>query len=80
MEGEEEFQSRTLQLSQLLVVLDEQVRYHAKAGLRYEASPVFLFMVSFEALNGTKIKSDFPKIVHVVFQMNDLATHKLSLL
>ena len=37
----EEFHSHSDQLSRLLVVLDEQERYHAKAGLRFEASPVF---------------------------------------
>ena len=35
----EEFHSHTDQLSQLLVVLDEQGHYHAKAGLCFEASP-----------------------------------------
>ena len=37
----EEFHSHTDQLSQLLVVLDEQGHYHVKAGLRFEASRVF---------------------------------------
>ena len=41
----EEFHSHTDQLSQLLVVLDEQERYHAKAGLRFEASPVFSLLI-----------------------------------
>ena len=44
MDGEE-FHSHTDQLSQLLVVLDEQERYHAKAGLRFEASPVFSLLI-----------------------------------
>ncbi|RUS72388.1 hypothetical protein EGW08_019848 [Elysia chlorotica] len=41
----EEFHSHTDQLSQRLVVLDEQERYHAKAGLRFEAFPVFFLLI-----------------------------------
>ena len=46
----EEFHSHTDQLSQLLVVLDEQERYHAKAGLGFEASPVFSLLIQISVL------------------------------
>ena len=49
----EEFQGHTGQLSQLLVVLDEQERYHEKAGLRFKSSHVFSSLVQMLAFSAT---------------------------
>ncbi|GFR62972.1 hypothetical protein ElyMa_005472400 [Elysia marginata] len=53
MEDVEEFRSRTVQLSQLFVVLDEQERYHAKAGLRFEAFLVFFMLIQTSSFSAT---------------------------
>ena len=52
MVGGEEFHSHTDQLSQLLVVLEEQECY-AKAGLRFEASPVFSLLIQISVFSAT---------------------------